>query len=552
MFPKINPTETDSWRQLKGHYEEMKDLNMNKMFREDADRFSKLSTSIDDIVFDYSKNRINDTTMGLLLKLAEECKVKEAIEAMFNGDKINETENRSVLHVALRNFSKEPMYSEGKDVMPQVKKVLRQMKSFCDKIHSGEWRGYSGKKIRYIVNIGIGGSDLGPLMVTEALKPYWIENIQTYFVSNVDGTHIVETLKKVKPERTLFLVASKTFTTQETMTNAHTAREWFLKKAKDEKHIARHFAALSTNEKEVVKFGIDKKNMFEFWDWVGGRYSLWSAIGLSIALTIGYKNFEQLLKGAHETDKYFRATPFEKNISVLMALVGLWYTNFFGSQTETILPYDQYMHRFAAYFQQGDMESNGKSVERNGEPVSYSTGPIIWGEPGTNGQHAFYQLIHQGTLLIPCDFIVPAQSHNPIGDHHLKLISNFFAQTEALMNGKTDEEAQKELEKAGSTAEEIAKLLPFKVFSGNRPTNSILIKKITPFTLGELIALYEHKIFVQGVIWNIFSFDQYGVELGKQLANKILPELQNEDKIESHDSSTNNLINIYKEMRKGK
>ena len=552
MFPKINPTETDAWQQLKQHYEEMKNVSMKKMFQEEADRFSKFSTSIDDIVFDYSKNRINEKTIGLLLKLAEECKVKEAIEAMFNGDKINETENRSVLHVALRNFSKEPMYSEGKDVMPQVKKVLRQMKSFCDKIHSGEWRGYSGKKIRYIVNIGIGGSDLGPLMVTEALKPYWIEDIQTYFVSNVDGTHIAETLKKVKPERTLFLIASKTFTTQETMTNAHTARQWFLKKAKDEKHIAKHFAALSTNEKEVVKFGIDKKNMFEFWDWVGGRYSLWSAIGLSIALTIGYKNFEQLLKGGHETDKYFRATPFEKNISVLMALVGLWYTNFFGSQTEAILPYDQYMHRFAAYFQQGNMESNGKSVDRNGEPVSYSTGPIIWGEPGTNGQHAFYQLIHQGTLLIPCDFIVPAQTHNPIGDHHLKLISNFFAQTEALMNGKTDEEAQKELEKAGSTAEEIAKLLPFKVFSGNRPTNSILIKKITPFTLGELIALYEHKIFVQGVIWNIFSFDQYGVELGKQLANKILPELENEEKIETHDSSTNSLINIYKEMRKSK
>jgi len=552
MFPKINPTETNAWQQLKQHHEEMKNVSMKKMFREDADRFEKFSTGIDDIVFDYSKNRINDKTIGLLLKLAEECKVKEAIEAMFNGDKINETENRSVLHVALRNLSKEPMYSEGKDVMPQVKKVLRQMKGFCEKIHSGEWRGYSGKKIRYIVNIGIGGSDLGPLMVTEALKPYWIEGIQTYFVSNVDGTHIVETLKKVKPERTLFLVASKTFTTQETMTNAHTAREWFLKKAKDEKHIAKHFAALSTNEKEVVKFGIDKKNMFEFWDWVGGRYSLWSAIGLSIALTIGYKNFEQLLKGGHATDDYFRTTPFEKNISVLMALVGLWYTNFFGSQTEAILPYDQYMHRFAAYFQQGNMESNGKSVDRNGEPVSYSTGPIIWGEPGTNGQHAFYQLIHQGTLLIPCDFIAPAQTHNPIGDHHQKLISNFFAQTEALMNGKTDEEAQKELENAGSTAEEIAKVLPFKVFSGNRPTNSILIKKITPFTLGELIALYEHKIFVQGVIWNIFSFDQYGVELGKQLANKILPELENEEKIGSHDSSTNSLINFYKEMRKAK
>jgi len=552
MFPKINPIETGAWQQLKQHYEEMKNVSMKKMFREDVGRFSKFSTSTDDIVFDYSKNRINEKTIGLLLKLGEECKVKEAIEAMFNGDKINETENRSVLHVALRNFSKEPMYSEGKDVMPQVKKVLRQMKSFCDKIHSGEWRGYSGKKIRYIVNIGIGGSDLGPLMVTEALKPYWIEDIQTYFVSNVDGTQIVETLKKVKPERTLFLIASKTFTTQETMTNAHTARQWFLKKAKDEKHIAKHFAALSTNEKEVVQFGIDKKNMFEFWDWVGGRYSLWSAIGLSIALTIGYKNFEQLLKGGHETDKYFRTTPFEKNISVLMALVGLWYTNFFGSQTEAILPYDQYMHRFAAYFQQGNMESNGKSVDRNGEPVSYSTGPIIWGEPGTNGQHAFYQLIHQGTLLIPCDFIVPSQTHNPIGDHHLKLISNFFAQTEALMNGKTDEEAQNELDKAGSTAEETAKLLPFKVFSGNRPTNSILIKKITPFTLGELIALYEHKIFVQGVIWNIFSFDQYGVELGKQLANKILPELENEEKIDTHDSSTNSLINIYKEMRKSK
>jgi glucose-6-phosphate isomerase len=550
MFPKINPTETSAWQQLKQHYEEMKNVSMREMFRADINRFSKFSTGTEDIVFDYSKNRINEKTIQLLLQLAEECKVKDAIEAMFNGDKINETENRSVLHVALRNFSKEPVYSEGKDVMPAVRRVLKQMKSFSDKVHNGEWRGYSGKRIKYIVNIGIGGSDLGPLMVTEALKPYWIEDIQTYFVSNVDGTHIAETLKKIKPERTLFLIASKTFTTQETMTNAHTAREWFLKKAKDEKHIAKHFVALSTNEKEVTKFGIDKKNMFEFWDWVGGRYSLWSAIGLSIALTIGYKNFELLLKGGHETDKYFRATPFEKNISVLMALVGLWYTNFFGSQTEAILPYDQYMHRFAAYFQQGNMESNGKSVDRNGEPVSYATGPIIWGEPGTNGQHAFYQLIHQGTILIPCDFIAPAQTHNPIGDHHQKLLSNFFAQTEALMNGKTDEEAEKELEKAGMTTEEIAKLLPFKVFAGNKPTNSILIKKITPFTLGKLIALYEHKIFVQGVIWNIYSFDQWGVELGKQLANKILPELESEEKIESHDSSTNNLINLYKKMKK--
>ena len=550
MFPKINPTETNAWHQLKQHYDEMKKASMKKMFHEDPDRFSKFSASINDIIFDYSKNIINEKTMQWLLHLAEECKLKEAMKAMFNGDKINETENRSVLHVALRNFSKDPVYTEGKDVMPLVKKVLKQMKNFCDKVHTGEWRGYSGKKIRYIVNIGIGGSDLGPLMVTEALKPYWIEDIQTYFVSNVDGTHIAETLKKIKPERTLFLIASKTFTTQETMTNAHTAREWFLKKAKDEKHIAKHFAALSTNEKEVVKFGIDKKNMFEFWDWVGGRYSLWSAIGLSIALTIGYKNFEQLLRGGHETDKHFRTAPFEKNIPVLMALVGLWYTNFFGSQTEAILPYDQYMHRFAAYFQQGNMESNGKSVNRNGEPVTYSTGPVIWGEPGTNGQHAFYQLIHQGTILIPCDFIAMAQTHNPIGDHHQKLISNFFAQTEALMNGKTDEEAQQELEKAGLTPEEIAKLLPFKVFAGNKPTNSILIKKITPYSLGKLIALYEHKIFVQGVIWNIFSFDQWGVELGKQLANKILPELQNDNSVETHDSSTNNLINHYKQMRK--
>ena len=550
MIPKINPAATNAWQQLKQHYGEMKTASMKTMFQEDAHRFSRFLATIEDIIFDYSKNVITEKTMELLLQLAEECKVKEAIEAMFNGDKINETENRSVLHVALRNFTKGPIYSEGRDVMPQVKKVLRQMKNFCARVHSGEWRGYSGKKIKYIINIGIGGSDLGPLMVTEALKPYWVENIQTYFVSNVDGTHIAETLKKVKPERTLFLIASKTFTTQETMTNAHTAREWFLRKAKDEKHIAKHFAALSTNEKEVVKFGIDKKNMFEFWDWVGGRYSLWSAIGLSIALTVGYKNFEQLLRGGQETDVHFRTTPFEKNIPVLMALIGLWYTNFFGSQTEAILPYDQYMHRFAAYFQQGNMESNGKSVDRNREPVTYSTGPVIWGEPGTNGQHAFYQLIHQGTVLIPCDFIAPAQTHNPIGDHHQKLLSNFFAQTEALMNGKTDEEAQKELEKSGSTSEEIAKLLPFKVFTGNKPTNSFLIKKITPFTLGKLIALYEHKIFVQGVIWNIFSFDQWGVELGKQLANKILPELRHEEKVESHDASTNNLINLYKQMRK--
>jgi glucose-6-phosphate isomerase len=549
MFPTINPTTTKAWQELQQHFAEMKNVRMKTLFRDDPDRFKKFSLSDNGIVFDYSKNILNEKTCQLLQQLAGECNLKEAIGAMFNGDIINGTEKRSVLHVALRNFSDRPIYSEGKDVMPEVKKVLRKMKSFASAVHNGKFRGYTNKRIRYIVNIGIGGSDLGPQMVTEALKPYWQEDIQTYFVSNIDGSHIAETLKKVKPERTLFLIASKTFTTQETMTNAHTAREWFLKKAKDEKHIAKHFVALSTNEKEVVKFGIDKKNIFGFWDWVGGRYSLWSAIGLSIALTVGYKNFEDLLKGAHQTDNHFLGTPFEKNIPVWMALVGLWYTSFFGSQTEAILPYDQYLHRFPAYFQQGNMESNGKSVDRHGERVEYSTGPVIWGEPGTNGQHAFYQLIHQGTLLIPCDFIAPAQSHNPIGDHHAILLSNFFAQTEALMNGKTEEEAGKELEKQGLPAEEIAKLLPYKVFAGNKPTNSILLKKITPHTLGELIAMYEHKIFVQGVIWNIYSFDQWGVELGKQLANKILPELQTGDPLTNHDSSTNGLINLYKELR---
>lgn len=550
MFPKINPTTTKSWQALQVHFSEMKNVQMKELFKKDSERFKKYSIQIEDIIFDYSKNRVADKTLELLLQLADECKVKDAIAAMFSGEIINETEHRSVLHTALRNFSDHPVYSEGNDVMPEVKKTLKKMKSFCDAIHSGKLRGYSGKKIKYIVNIGIGGSDLGPQMVTAALKPYWIDGIEAHFVSNVDGTHIVETLKQVKPERTLFLIASKTFTTQETMTNAHTARDWFLKKAKNEKHIASHFVALSTNEKEVVKFGINKKNMFGFWDWVGGRYSLWSSIGLSIALSIGYKNFEQLLKGAFSTDNHFKNSTFEKNIPVLMALIGLWYGNFFGAQSEAILPYDQYMYRFAAYFQQGNMESNGKSVDRNGSPLTYNSGPVIWGEPGTNGQHAFYQLIHQGTPLIPCDFIAPAQSHNPIGDHHQKLLSNFFAQTEALMNGKTAEEAKKELEKSGLSNEALSKLLPYKVFAGNKPTNSFLIKKITPYNLGMLIALYEHKIFVQGVIWNIYSFDQWGVELGKQLANKILPELENNETVSSHDSSTNGLINLFKEMRK--
>lgn len=550
MLPRVNPTTTQAWFLLKKHYEEeMNRRKMKDMFAADEDRFNKFSLCLDNLVFDYSKNVINDKTMQLLLQLAEDCKLQEGIDALFAGIKINETEQRSVLHTALRNFSDTPILVNGNDVMPLVKKVLNHMNNFCTDVHSGKWRGFTGKKIKYIVNIGIGGSDLGSVMVTEALKPYWKKGIETYFVSNVDGTHIAETLKKVKAEETLFLVASKTFTTQETMTNAHTARSWFLEQAIDEAYIAKHFVALSTNEKEVAKFGIDTANMFEFWDWVGGRYSLWSAIGLSIALTIGYNNFEQLLKGAFEADEHFKTEKFNKNIPVLMALIGIWYTNFFNAQSEAILPYDQYMHRFAAYFQQGNMESNGKSTDRNGNSIDYKTGPVIWGEPGTNGQHAFYQLIHQGTIVIPCDFIAPAISHNPIGDHHVKLMSNFFAQTEALMNGKTEEEAKTELVKAGKSIEEIKKLVPFKMFEGNKPTNSFLVKEITPHSLGLLIALYEHKIFTQGVIWNIFSFDQWGVELGKQLANNILPELVSEKKVINHDASTNGLINSFKNFR---
>ncbi|MEO6355059.1 MAG: glucose-6-phosphate isomerase [Ferruginibacter sp.] len=530
MFPKINPIATDSWKALQQQQLEVKNIQTKDLFAADQDRFQKFSIISDDIVFDYSKNNISEKTLQLLLQLANDCQLKDAISAMFAGEKINVTENRAVLHTALRNFSGNAVITDGKDVMPEVIKVQQQMKSFCSKVHSGEWKGYTGSKIKYIVNIGIGGSDLGPVMVTEALKPYWVEGIETYFVSNIDGTHIVETLKKVTPEETIFLIASKTFTTQETMTNAHTARDWFLQQAVDKAHVAKHFVALSTNEADVVKFGIAPENMFVFWDWVGGRYSLWSAIGLSIALTIGYDNFEALLKGAHKTDIHFTTTAFEKNIPVLMAVVGIWHTNFNGTASEAILPYDQYMHRFAAYFQQGNMESNGKYVDRNGHPVDYATGPVIWGEPGTNGQHAFYQLIHQGTQKIPCDFIAPAISHNPIGEHHNILLSNFFAQTEALMNGSENKD-------------------PYRTFTGNRPTNSFLVKEITPHTLGQLIALYEHKIFVQGVIWNIFSFDQFGVELGKVLAKKILPELETADLISSHDSSTNGLINLFKQMR---
>ncbi len=547
LFPAINPTSTRAWKKLEAHAEKMKQVHMRDLFKSDADRFTSFSIEEKDILFDYSKNIVTKETIDLLIELADESKLKDAITGMFNGEKINQTEGRAVLHTALRNFSGDPVMTDGEDVMPKVSKVLAQMKDICQRVHSGEWKGYTGKKIKHIVNIGIGGSDLGPVMVTEALKPYWVKDIQVHFVSNVDGTHIAECLKVIEADSTLFLVASKTFTTQETMTNAHTARSWFLERAGDERHIAKHFVALSTNEKAVTQFGIAKENMFEFWDWVGGRYSLWSAIGLSIALTIGYENFESLLKGAFEMDKHFSQKPYDKNIPVIMALLGIWYVNFFGAASEAILPYDQYMHRFAAYFQQGNMESNGKSVDRKGERLSYSSGPVIWGEPGTNGQHAFYQLIHQGTLLIPCDFIAPAQSHNPLGDHHPKLLSNFFAQTEALMNGKTAEEAEKELSHLDT--EERKKLLPFKVFEGNKPTNSVLAKQIDPFTLGMLVAAYEHKIFVQGVIWNIFSFDQWGVELGKQLANKILPELQDAEKTTGHDSSTNGLINQYKSWK---
>ncbi|EFQ0265266.1 glucose-6-phosphate isomerase [Shigella flexneri] len=545
----INPTQTAAWQALQKHFDEMKDVTIADLFAKDGDRFSKFSATFDDqMLVDYSKNRITEETLAKLQDLAKECDLAGAIKSMFSGEKINRTENRAVLHVALRNRSNTPILVDGKDVMPEVNAVLEKMKTFSEAIISGEWKGYTGKAITDVVNIGIGGSDLGPYMVTEALRPYK-NHLNMHFVSNVDGTHIAEVLKKVNPETTLFLVASKTFTTQETMTNAHSARDWFLKAAGDEKHVAKHFAALSTNAKAVGEFGIDTANMFEFWDWVGGRYSLWSAIGLSIVLSIGFDNFVELLSGAHAMDKHFSTTPAEKNLPVLLALIGIWYNNFFGAETEAILPYDQYMHRFAAYFQQGNMESNGKYVDRNGYVVDYQTGPIIWGEPGTNGQHAFYQLIHQGTKMVPCDFIAPAITHNPLSDHHQKLLSNFFAQTEALAFGKSREVVEQEYRDQGKDPATLDYVVPFKVFEGNRPTNSILLREITPFSLGALIALYEHKIFTQGVILNIFTFDQWGVELGKQLANRILPELKDDKEISSHDSSTNGLINRYKAWR---
>ena len=547
MLPKNNPTELKSWKTLE-NIKKTQTFDLRRLFKEDPARAERFSVSFDDIFLDYSKNLIDENVMKALFGLAEEAGLKEGISAMFRGEKINETENRAVLHTALRDFSEDPIILDGRNIKEDIRRVQGRMKAFAGKVSNKKWFGFSGKPVTDIVNIGIGGSDLGPVMVTEALKPYWKEGLRVFFVSNIDGTHIAETLKKLNPETTLFLIASKTFTTLETMTNANTAKKWFLDNGGSEKDIAKHFAALSTNTKAVTEFGIDPENMFEFWDWVGGRYSLWSAIGLSIACVIGYENFEELLKGAYSVDRHFKTAPFEKNIPVILGLLGIWYNNFFGAETHAILPYDQYMHRFAAYLQQGDMESNGKSTDRSGKPVNYQTGQIIWGEHGTNGQHAFYQLIHQGTKLIPADFIAPAISHNPVGDHHVKLLANFFAQTEALMNGKTAEEAKAELEKAGKSPEEIEKLLPFKVFSGNRPTNSILVKKITPHTLGALIAIYEHKIFTQGLIWNVFSFDQWGVELGKQLATKILPELKSAEKVMTHDSSTNNLINKFKEL----
>jgi glucose-6-phosphate isomerase len=542
----INPTQTNAWKALDAHFAANKDRQLSDLFAADPARFDKFSTTYkDNILVDYSKNLITDETVDLLIDLAHEVDLRSAIDAMFNGEKINQTEGRAVLHTALRNRSNRPVMVDGKDVMPEVNAVLAKIKTFCDSVISGAWKGYTGKAIQHIVNIGIGGSDLGPVMITEALRPFK-NHLKMHFVSNVDGTHIAETLKNVDPETTLFLVASKTFTTQETMTNALSARDWFVNIAGDQAHVAKHFAALSTNGKAVAEFGIDTANMFEFWDWVGGRYSSWSAIGMPIALSLGFENFEALLEGAFEMDTHFATASYEQNIPVLLALIGLWYNNFYEAESEAILPYDQYMHRFAAYFQQGNMESNGKFVDRNGNPVDYQTGPIIWGEPGTNGQHAFYQLIHQGTKLIPCDFLAPAVSHNPVGDHHPKLLANFFAQTEALAFGKSKEAVEAEFLAAGKTLEQVKDLVPFKVFEGNRPTNSILFKQMTPQTLGALIAMYEHKIFVQGIIWNIFSFDQWGVELGKQLANKILPELNSADAVTSHDSSTNGLINTWK------
>jgi len=543
MLPKINPTQTAAWKALNEHFAK-NDFELRTLFQYNAERFQQFSVQKENYLFDFSKNLINNRTFDLLQNLAEECNLKSAIDSMFNGEKINETEGRAVLHTALRDFSEEEILVDGENIKPAIKKVLNQMKSFSDKIISGEHKGFSGKEITDVVNIGIGGSDLGPVMVCSALK-HFKTRLNVHFVSNVDGNHIAEVLKNLDAETTLFIIASKTFTTQETMTNAESAKSWFLEKGRD-KEVAKHFVALSTNTEAVKKFGIAEENIFEFWDWVGGRYSLWSAIGLSIVLAVGYENFEELLKGANETDTHFKTADFKENVPVLMGLLGIWYRNFFSAGSYAILPYSQYLDRFAAYLQQADMESNGKCVDRNGDFVEYETGPIIWGEPGTNGQHAFYQLIHQGTELIPADFIAYAKSANDISDHQEILLANFFAQTEALAFGKNGVEAKEELLKSGKSEEETNGLLNYKVFHGNTPTNSLFFNELTPFSLGQLIALYEHKIFVQGVIWNVFSFDQFGVELGKVLAGKILAELKSKEPINSHDSSTNGLMNYYK------
>lgn len=542
-------TALPAWQALQQHYQSMANVHMRDLFATDPQRFERFSLQFEDILFDYSKNRITVETMDLLVQLAQQSHLADKITAMFSGQKINNTEGRAVLHVALRNRSNRPIVVDGQDVMPDVNRVLAKMRTFSEQVRGGDWKGYTGQRITNVVNIGIGGSDLGPKMVTQALTHYAHPALRFHFVSNVDGTDIAETLKQINPETTLFLVASKTFTTQETMANAHTARDWLLKTAQDEAAIAKHFVAMSTNTAAVANFGIDTANMFEFWDWVGGRYSLWSAIGLSIVLAVGMDQFEELLSGAHRADEHFRTTPFAQNIPVIMGLLGIWYSNFFGAETYAILPYDQYLARFPAYLQQGDMESNGKGVTSDGEWVDYTTGPIIWGEPGTNGQHAFYQLIHQGTRLVPCDFLAPAQSLNPLGQHHPILIANFIAQTEALMRGKTEDEARAELASAGIAGEQLALLARARTFPGNRPSNSLLFKRLTPSTLGALIALYEHKIFTQGVIWQINSFDQMGVELGKQLAKVVEPELSGPEPITAHDASTNGLINAYKRMR---
>ena len=542
-------TQSAAWKALEQHQREIAPQHMREMFASDPKRFEKYSVRWSDFLLDYSKNRISEQTMSLVFDLAHEADLKTRTEQMFSGEKINSTEHRSVLHVALRNRSNTPIMVDGVDVMPPVNKVLDHIRDFSEQVRNGAWKGYTGQPITDVVNIGIGGSDLGPVMVTEALMHYGHPRLNVHFVSNVDGTHIAETVKRLNPETTLFIIASKTFTTQETIVNAESAKRWFLEHAKVTSAVAKHFVAVSTNAKAVAAFGIDTKNMFEFWDWVGGRYSLWSAIGLSIALSVGMENFEELLLGAHEMDQHFRTTPFEKNLPVILGLLGIWYNNLFGAESHAVIPYDQYLHRFPAYLQQGDMESNGKGVTRNGQRVDYSTGPIIWGEPGTNGQHAFFQLLHQGTKLIPVDFLAPAQSQNPVGEHHAILLSNFFAQTEALMKGKTEDEARAELQKSGLHGSELEELLPHKVFPGNRPTNTILFKKLTPRTLGSLIALYEHKIFVQGVVWDVNSFDQWGVELGKQLAKAILPELAGTAPVSEHDSSTNGLMEFYKQGR---